>query len=168
MTSRRLVGLGGLALAAADRSHGRQTSLLDPWRLSTPQIHPTKLAFKRDQFIFSGTSPSSRHTVRARASPFRALLACAILLLPARPLELRIQSSCCPYRCRNRKPFRAAGRAGRPARAGEERNGAGPQSPQIVLRTEEACALVTTTTSAQAQPSTELKGTGGKQQYGAG
>ena len=36
MTSRRLVGLSGLALAAADRSHGRQAPLLDLWRLSTP------------------------------------------------------------------------------------------------------------------------------------
>ena len=88
MTSRDLVGLGGLALAAADRSHSRQASLLDPWRLSTPQIHPTKLAFKRDQSIFYRTSPSSWHTVRARASPSRALLACAMLLLSARPLEL--------------------------------------------------------------------------------
>ena len=60
-----LGGLGGLALAAADRSHGRQAPLLDLWRLSTPQIHPTKLAPKRDQTNFSGTSPSSRHTVRA-------------------------------------------------------------------------------------------------------
>ena len=42
-----MVGLGGLALAAADLSHGRQAPLLDLWRLSTPQIHPTKLAFKR-------------------------------------------------------------------------------------------------------------------------
>ena len=40
MTSRRLVGLSGLALAAADRSHGRQAPLLDLWRLSTPHIHP--------------------------------------------------------------------------------------------------------------------------------
>jgi hypothetical protein len=45
MTSRRLVGLSGLALAAVDRSHSRQASLLDPWRLSTPQIHLTKLGF---------------------------------------------------------------------------------------------------------------------------
>ena len=88
MTSRRLVGLGGLALAAADRSHGRQASLLDLWRLSTPQIHPTKLAFGADLSILSGTSPSSRHTVRAHAPPFRALLACAMLLLAAPLPEL--------------------------------------------------------------------------------
>ena len=88
MTSRRLVGLGGLALAAADRSHGRQASLLDLWRLSTPQIHPTKLAFDADLSFFSRTSPSSRHTVRAHASPFRALLACAMLLLAAPLPEL--------------------------------------------------------------------------------
>ena len=88
MTSDRLVGLSGLALAAADRSHGRQTSLLDPWRLSTPQIHLMKLGFDADLYIFSGTSPSSWHTVSARASPSRALLACAMLLLSARPLEL--------------------------------------------------------------------------------
>ena len=88
MTSRRLAGLDGLALAAADRSHGRQTSLLDPWRLSTPQIHPTKLAFKRDQSIFSRTSPSPWYTVSAHASPSRALLACAMLLLAAPLPEL--------------------------------------------------------------------------------
>ena len=88
MTSRDLVGLGGLALAAADRSHGRQTSLLDPWRLSTPQIHLTKLGFDAGQFILSGTSPSSWHTVSARASPSHALLACAMLLLPAAPPEV--------------------------------------------------------------------------------
>ena len=88
MTSRRLAGLDGLALAAADRSHGRQTSLLDPWRLSTPQIHLTKLGFDADLWEVSRTSPSSWHTVRARASPSRALLACAMLLLSARPLEL--------------------------------------------------------------------------------
>ena len=88
MTSRRLAGLDGLALAAADRSHGRQAPLLDLWRLSTPQIHLTKLGFEGDQTKFSRTSPSSWHTVRAHASPFRALLACAMLLLPARPLEL--------------------------------------------------------------------------------
>ena len=85
MTSRRLDGLDGLALAAADRSHGRQPSLLDPWRLSTPQIHLTKLGFKRDLQILSRTSPSSRHTVSAHASPSRALLACAMLLLPLCP-----------------------------------------------------------------------------------
>ena len=88
MTSHRLVGLGGLALAAADRSHGRQAPLLDLWRLSTPQIHPTKLVFKRDLYVLSRTSPSSWHTVRAHASPFRALLACAMLLLAAPPPEL--------------------------------------------------------------------------------
>ena len=84
MTSRRLAGLGGLALAAADRSHGRQAPLLDLWRLSTPQIHPTKLGFDADQFIFSRTSPSSWHTVRAHASPFRALLACTMLAAQAK------------------------------------------------------------------------------------
>ena len=88
MTSRRLAGLDGLALAAADRSHSRQASLLDPWRLSTPQIHLTKLGFDADHSTLSRTSPSSRHTVSAHASPSRALLACAMLLLSARPLEL--------------------------------------------------------------------------------
>ena len=63
MTSRRLAGLGGLALAAADRSHSRQASLLDPWRLSTPQIHLMKLAFEGDHFDVSGTSPSPWRTV---------------------------------------------------------------------------------------------------------
>ena len=32
-----------LALAAADRPHDLQASSLDPWRLSTPQVHLTKL-----------------------------------------------------------------------------------------------------------------------------
>ena len=88
MTSRRLASLGGLALAAADRSHGRQAPLLDLWRLSTPQIHPTKLASKRDLSILSRTSPSPWCTVRAHASPSRALLGCAMLLLAAPPPEL--------------------------------------------------------------------------------
>ena len=80
MTSRRLVGLGGLALAAADRSHGRQASLLDPWRLPTPQIHPTKLGFDTDQWELCRTSPSSRHTVRANAPPSRAQAQAGCLL----------------------------------------------------------------------------------------
>ena len=88
MTSHDLAGLGGLALAAADRSHSRQASLLDPWRLSTPQIHLTKLAFDADLSFFSRTSPSPSYTVSAHASPFRALLACAMLLLAAPPPEL--------------------------------------------------------------------------------
>eukprot|EP01043_Picozoa_sp_COSAG02_P027408 COSAG02_NODE_1616_length_11659_cov_17.704239_4_plen_87_part_00 len=38
-----------LALAAADQSHGLQASSLDSWRLSTPQIRLTKLAWAGDQ-----------------------------------------------------------------------------------------------------------------------
>ena len=88
MTSRRLVGLSGLALAVADRSHSRQASLLDPWRLSTPQIHLTKLPFDVDLYVLSGTSPSPWYTVSARASPSRGMLAYAMLLLAAPPPEL--------------------------------------------------------------------------------
>ena len=51
MTSRRLAGLGGLALAAADRSHSRQASLLDPWRLSRGRaqigVHSAKTDWTR-------------------------------------------------------------------------------------------------------------------------
>ena len=73
-----------------------------------------------------------------------------------------LQPPCCPYRCRNRKPFRAAGR-GRPAGAsGRRTRWSGPPSPQIEVRTEEPSTLVTTATSAQAQPSTELRGRRGK------
>ena len=100
MTSRHLAGLGGLALAAADRSHSRQAPLLDLWRLSTPQIHPTKLAFDADLFILSGTSPSAWYMVHAHASPSGALLAYAILLLvvDAGPGVLR-RVFVCPTAC---------------------------------------------------------------------
>ena len=136
--------------------------------LGHPALHLCPGSAPTIRYLAPRNPPTSSTCITATKSSLSKLPVTAPCAGMLRTVPHHLQPPCCPYRCRNRKPFRAAGRAGRPARAGEERNGAGPQSPQIVLRTEEACVLVTTTTSAQAQPSTELKGTGGKQQYGAG
>ena len=83
-----------------------------------------------------------------------------------RTVPHHVQPPCCPCHRRNRKPFRVGGR-GRPAGAsGRRTQHTGPPSTQIEARTEEPSTLVTTATSAQAQPSAELRRRCGKQQHG--
>ena len=124
---------------------------------------PRKSAISRPE-----NPPTSSTCSTATKSSFSKLLVTSPCAGMLGTVPHHLQPPCCPYRCRNRKPFRAAGR-GRPAGAsGRRTRWSGPPSPQIEVRTEEPSTLVTTATSAQAQPSTELRGRRGKQQYGVG
>ena len=124
---------------------------------------PRKSAISRPE-----NPPTSSTCSTATKSSFSKLLVTSPCAGMLGTVPHHLQPPCCPYRCRNRKPFRAAGR-GRPAGAsGRRTRWSGPPSPQIEVRTEEPSTLVTTATSAQAQPSTELRGRRGKQQHGVG
>ena len=96
-------------------------------------------------------------------------------------LSQRPHAQGCWGLCRTAHPHRAArsaaetenrfGRAGAPGRpagmAGRTQRSA-PKSPRIEVRTEKPSGLVTTATSAQAQPSGEHRGRRAKQQHGIG